>query len=209
MVAPFSEDRFPIDLAFGSMGGPERRTEIVTLGSGKEERNQRWRRSRRRYDAGYGVKTLDELHAVTAFFEARRGPLQAFRFKDAADWKSCPPGQVISATDQRIAVGDGVETVFAIYKQYGESADAYQRRIDKPVKDTVVVAVDGVEDTNVSVNALDGEVRFETPPADGADITAGFEFDVPVRFDTDHLATSLAAFDAGELPSIPLLEVLL
>lgn len=209
MVTAFSEERFPIDLAFGSVGGPERQTEIVTLGSGKEERNQRWRRSRRRYEAGYGVKTLDELHAVTAFFEARRGQLQAFRFRDAADWKSCPPSKTPAADDQRIGVADGQQTDFPLFKQYGLGASPYLRRINKPVLNTVTVAVDGVVDSSVAVDVENGVVTFATAPANGAEITAGYVFDVPVRFDTDRLAISIAAFDAGEVPSVPLLEVLL
>ena len=74
-------------------GGPERRTEIVTLGSGRERRNARWAHARRRYDAGYGVTTLDALHEVIAFFEERRGRLYGFRWRDRADWKSCAPSQ--------------------------------------------------------------------------------------------------------------------
>ncbi|MEL6751345.1 MAG: DUF2460 domain-containing protein [Pseudomonadota bacterium] len=209
MIAPFSEERFPVDLAFGSTGGPERQTQIVTLGSGREERNQRWRRSRRRFEAGYGVKTLDELHAVLAFFEARRGQLQGFRFRDPLDWKSCPPAQQPTALDQVVGRGDGVKTSFELSKSYGTGADTYVRRIDKPVLGTILIAVDGVASVTATADPIAGKIGFPVAPADGAEITAGFAFDVPVRFDTERLSINLAAFDAGEMPSVPLLEILL
>ena len=91
MPADFHEVRFPLDVALGSRGGPVRRTEIVTLASGREHRNGRWSDSRRRYDAGLGIRTVDALHAVVAFFEERRGRLYGFRFHDRVDWKSCAP----------------------------------------------------------------------------------------------------------------------
>ena len=52
-----------------------------------------------------------------------------------------------------------------------------------------------------------GEVMFTSPPADGALVTAGFEFDVPVRFDTDRIESSVGGFSAGEIPSVPVVEV--
>ena len=90
-MTDFHEVRFPLDLSLGSRGGPQRRTDIVTLASGREHRNVRLTHSRRLYDAGLGVRTLDALHAVLVFFEGRRGRLYGFRFRDRVDWKSCPP----------------------------------------------------------------------------------------------------------------------
>lgn len=206
----FHDIRFPTAIAFQSSGGPERKTEIVTLGSGFEQRNAVWANSRRRYDVGYGVKTLDDLHTVIAFFEARMARLYGFRFRDFADCKSCPPGQTPSATDQALATGDGAATTFALQKTYASGASGWVRRIAKPVAGTLRIALDGVE--QVSGFTLDdgtGIVTFAAPPADGAAITAGFEFDTPVRFDSDRLAINLANFAAGEIPSIPLVEVLL
>jgi uncharacterized protein (TIGR02217 family) len=206
----FHDIRFPTAIAFQSSGGPERKTEIVTLGSGFEQRNAVWANSRRRYDVGYGVKTLDDLHTVIAFFEARMGRLYGFRFRDFADCKSCPPGQTPSATDQVLATGDGAATAFALQKIYSSGPTGWVRRIAKPVAGTLRIALDGVE--QVSGFTLDdgtGIVTFAAPPADGTAITAGFEFDTPVRFDSDRLAINLANFAAGEIPSIPLVEVLL
>ncbi len=205
----FHEVRFPASVSFGSMGGPERRTEIVTLGSGREERNTPWAHGRRRYDAGLGLSTLDELHGVIAFFEARRGRLHGFRWKDHLDCQSCAPLGVVGAGDQVIGTGDGVRTAFQLVKTYGDAGGSYQRPILKPVAGSVRVAVDGVElGAGWSVDAATGLVTFDAAPGAGAGVTAGFAFDVPVRFDTDRLSISLAAFRAGEAPDIPVVEIL-
>ncbi|MGY6708365.1 MAG: phage distal tail protein, Rcc01695 family [Rhizobiaceae bacterium] len=208
----FHDVRFPAGVAFGATGGPERINEIVLLTSGFEQRNQRLADSRRRYDAGTGIRTLDDLHAVLSFFEARRGSLFAFRFRDPFDFKSCRPGEAVSPHDQPIGTGDGVRTVFQLIKGHGGGAEAYERPITKPVAGTVRVAVGGVERASpgdFAVNHLTGEVSFAAGavPAAGAAVTAGFEFDVPVRFDIDQIAVSLAAFEAGQIPTIPLMEV--
>jgi len=208
----FHDVRFPTGVSFGATGGPERINEIVLLTSGFEQRNQRLADSRRRYDAGTGVRTLDDLHAVLSFFEARRGSLFAFRFRDPFDFKSCRPGEVVSPLDQPIGTGDGERTVFQLVKRHGEGADAYERPITKPVAGTVRVAVGGVEmasPADFSVDHLTGEVIFApgAVPGAGAAVTAGFAFDVAVRFDIDQIAVSLAAFEAGQIPTIPLKEV--
>ncbi len=201
--------RFPASVSFGSMGGPERRTEIVTLGSGREERNTPWAHGRRRYDAGLGLSTLDELHGVIAFFEARRGRLHGFRWKDHLDCQSCAPLGVVGAGDQAIGTGDGVRTAFQLVKTYGDAGGSYQRPILKPVAGSVRVAVDGVElVAGWSVDAATGVVTFDAAPGASVSVTAGFAFDVPVRFDTDRLSISLAAFRAGEAPDIPVVEIL-
>ncbi len=202
----FNEIRFPTAVAFHSTGGPERKTEIVTLGSGFEERNAVWANSRRRYEAGYGVKSLDDLAAVIAFFEARLGRLAGFRFKDWGDFKSCAPGATPSPLDQPIGTGDGHATGFALAKTYASGPSSWTRAIAKPVAGTVRIAVAGIERTSgFGVDATTGLVTFTAAPT-GA-VSAGFEFDTPVRFDTDRLAINLADFAAGEVPNIPLVEI--
>lgn len=203
----FHEVRFPAPLSVGSSGGPERRTEIVTLKNGFEERNSPWAHSRRRYDAGLGVRSLDDLAEVIAFFEARRGQLYGFRWKDWTDFKSCRPSRAPSPLDQRLGVGDGARREFALVKVYASGGMEYARPIAKPVQGTVVVALDGVATEAVSVDYTTGRLRFQEAPAEGVAVTAGFEFDVPARFDMDRIATSLAGFAAGEVPSIPVVEV--
>ncbi|WP_293808078.1 DUF2460 domain-containing protein [uncultured Bosea sp.] len=208
----FHEVRFPLDVARGARGGPERQTQIVTLASGREVRNSRWAHSRRRYDAGLGIRNLDALAAVVSFFEERRGRLHGFRWRDQLDWKSCLPSQQPAATDQVIGVGDGVTAVFQLCKAYGAGASAYSREITKPCDGTVRVAIDGVElaASAFSCNLAIGQVAFAAgsipPPA--AVVTAGFAFDVPVRFDTDAIEVDLSAFAAGEIPRVPVIEII-
>lgn len=205
----FDDIRFPTTISRGATGGPERRTEIVTLGSGAEERNSRWTDSRRRYNAGFGVKSLDDIHAVIGFFEERRGRLHGFRWKDHADFKSCPPRQAVSALDQAIGTGDGVTASFQLVKRYGAGLRDYVRPITRPVAGTVAVAVDGVVTPNAGVDHLTGIVTFLPGfvPLAGQAVTAGFEFDVPVRFDTDRLEVNLTSFAAGEIPAVPVVEI--
>ena len=209
----FHEVLFPVAVSFGATGGPMRRNEIVLLTSGHERRNARFAGSRRSYDAGTGLRSLEDVHEVVAFFEARRGSLHGFRFRDPFDMKSCRPHETPASTDQTLGAGDGTTAVFQLSKIYGEGADAYRRAIAKPVAGSVRVAVGGIEqlaETQFSVDHATGSVTFLPGhlPADGAAVTAGFVFDVPVRFDTDRLTVSLAGFRAGQIPTIPLIEIL-
>lgn len=205
----FHEVRLPARLAFGSTGGVERRTEIMTLGSGYERRSTPWAQGRRRYLIGANLRSLDDMAALTEFFEARRGRLYGFRFRDFADFKSCAPGAVVSAADQVLGTGDGGRTRFDLVKRYGEGEDALERRVRKPVAGTVRVAVAGAEldAGGFAVDAATGEVTLAVAPPVGAAVTAGFEFDVPVRFDADRIEVTLESFDAGRMAAVPLIEV--
>jgi len=181
-MTSFHETRFPTNISLRSSGGPERLTRIVSLASGHEQRSTPWAQSRRHYDAGYGVRSINDIHAVIAFFEARMGRLIGFRWKDWTDYRSSPPSTEPTPLDQRI------------------------RPITKPVEGTIRVAINGTE-TTATLDSATGLIEFAAPPAQGAEITAGFEFDTPVRFDTDRLDIDLAGFEAGAIPSIPLVEV--
>ena len=204
----FHEVRFPDDISRGARGGPERRTQVVELASGDEERNASWANSRRRYDAAYGIRRADDLAAVIAFFEARGGRLYGFRWKDWADYKSCLPSQTPAATDQSIGTGDGTTTDFLLVKVYASGSQTWTRTITKPVAGTVLIAIDGTEATSGwSVDTTTGLIAFTAAPASGAAITAGFEFDVPVRFETDTLDVTLDIERLGSITSIPLIEV--
>lgn len=212
MPASFHEVLFPLDIALKSAGGPERRTDIVTFGSGREERNARWAHSRRRFDAGYGVKTFDALQQVVAFFEERRGQLYGFRWRDRLDHSSAAPAANISPLDQALGTGDGARATFQLTKTYGSTYAPYTRTISKPVPASVRVAVAGSEVVSGSAftcDSITGVVTFLPGhiPASGAAVTAGFLFDVPVRFDTDYLEVDLSAFAAGAIPKIPLVEI--
>jgi uncharacterized protein (TIGR02217 family) len=204
----FDEVRFPTDISLGASGGPERRTDIVQLASGFEERNSTWANSRRRWDAGYGVKTLDDLSKVVDFFEARMGRLYGFRWRDGMDFKSCRPSAQISAADQALGTGTGAGASFQLKKAYTSGGRTWLRTITKPVRGAVKVAVAGaekIEGTDFTVDYATGLVTINATLA--AAITAGFEFDVPARFDTDKLEISLEAFKGGSIPQIPIVEI--
>ena len=136
----FHDIDFPLSLAFGASGGPTRQTEITELASGAEHRNSPHAHSRRRYNAGLGIKSLDDLSTVIAFFEARRGSLFGFRFRDPVDHLSCAPTDMPSPTDQNIGTGDGETTRFMLVKNYGDASASYARPITKPVISSVPVS---------------------------------------------------------------------
>lgn len=206
----FHEVRFPANLSFGSVGGPERRTEVVALTNGFEERNTPWADARRRYDAGVSLRSLDDIEELIAFFEARQGQLHEFRWKDWADYKSCRSSATVGFEDQLIGVGDGVKTGFQLLKIYSSGPAAQVRRITKPVAGTVRVGLQGdevLEGVQYTLDVTTGIITFGTPPTVGEQVTAGFEFDVPVRFDTDKIQVSVASFQAGDVPQVPVVEV--
>jgi uncharacterized protein (TIGR02217 family) len=206
----FHEVRFPASLSFGSVGGPERRTDIVTLANGFEERNTPWAHSRRRYDAGLGMRSLDDIETMISFFEARQGQMYGFRWKDWSDYKSGSATADVDHGDQVIARGDGERTEFQLVKTYSSGGVSAVRPITKPVLGTVSLGLDQDamrEGVDYEVDLACGVVSFVAPPPEQVEITAGFEFDVPVRFDTDKIQTSVASFQAGDVPNVPVVEV--
>lgn len=208
----FHEVRFPTNISLGATGGPERKTDIVALASGREQRNAVWANSRRRYDAGYGVKGPDDLHAIIEFFEARNGRLYGFRWKDWTDFKSVAPKVAVTAADQLIGTGNGSLAAFQLMKTYASGGSSWTRTIMKPVSGTVLVSVNGVAKTpglHFTVSTVTGIVTFtggHIPPA-GHAVRAGFEFDVPVRFDSDYLPITLEHANAGDIANIPIVEL--
>jgi len=206
----FHDVRFPASLSFGSIGGPERRTDVVTLTNGFEERNAPWAHSRRRFDAGLGLRSLEDIETLIAFFEARSGQMYGFRWKDWSDYKSSSAGKDITFHDQQIAMCDGVTREFQLLKTYRSGGHLYQRPITKPVAGTVKLGLDQEEmqegvDFTLDINS--GRVTLGLAPEQGRALVAGYEFDVPVRFDTDRIQTSVASFQAGEAPTVPVVEI--
>lgn len=199
----FADVRFPIALGREASVMPEFSTAIVTTANGNEQRNADWADARLRFDAGPGVRGEAELEELIAFFRARRGAAVAFRFEDPFDHSSAAMTGVPQPTDQLIGEGDGAQTDFALVKSY----DGQVRRITRPVSDSVRVAIDGVELAGGWLLGARGVVSFDEPPAPGAAVTAGFRFDVPVRFADDRLEINRATFLAGAAPSVPLIEV--
>lgn len=195
----FVEVQFPVDIAYGSSGGPEYATDIVASQSGYEQRNVNWEQARARYNVAHGVKTKAQLDALIAFFRARKGRAHGFRFKDWTDYQ---------ATTEALGTGDGVTTQFQLVKRYVSGAVTELRTITKPVSGTVQIYKNAVlQSSGVSVNTTTGVVTFTSPPAIGQAITATYQFDVPVRFDTDKLSASLDAYGIHSWLDIPLVEV--
>jgi uncharacterized protein (TIGR02217 family) len=207
-MAGFHEVRFPTGISFGSTGGPGRRTDVVTLRSGSEERNSIWANSLRKYDAGYGVKSAADLANIIAFWEERRGRLYGFRWQDPLDHQSSSPGNPVTAADQSIGTGDGATKIFQLSKTYGSAFAPWTRTIAKPVLGSVLVALAGIpQGAGWSLDATTGLVTFAAAPAAGVAVTAGFQFDVPVRFDADQLTINMSHFQAGQIQSIPVVEI--
>lgn len=210
----FLDMTFPRSIAAGVVGGPERRVDIVALSSGDEERNARWKHSRRSYDAALGIRSVDDLAKVIALFEEAGGQLHSFRFRDWSDyWSGETVNLAPTETDQVLGLGDDAKTDFQLVKSYGVLAP-YARPVTKPVPGTVKVALDDIpQASGWSVNNLTGVVSFVSPPGPSVKVTAGFLFDVPVRFDTPRIATDMAYFSeeeergVGTIPEIPLIEV--
>jgi len=206
----FHEVQFPANLSFGALGGPQRRVDVVTLANGFEERNTPWAHSRRVYDAGLGLRSLDDVEAVIAFYEARYGQMYGFRWKDWSDYKSAIPSAEIDRGDQQIALGDGITTQFQLIKTYRSGGHTYARPITKPVAGSVILAVeqdDKQELIDYTIDNTTGVITFFDAPDPDTRVFAGYEFDVPVRFDSDSLLTNIASFHAGQVPDIPVREV--
>ncbi|NIJ39313.1 uncharacterized protein (TIGR02217 family) [Sphingopyxis panaciterrae] len=197
---------FPLAIGREALVVTEFSTQIISSPSGHEQRASEWAEARMRYDAGPGIRSESDVRALSDFFRARRGAARAFRFRDPFDCSSADGGGVPSAIDQWLGVGDGSRRQFALVKYYG-SGDAVQARaIRLAVNGSVRVSVGGVETAAFAMTEA-GEVLLDAAPAAGAAVRAGFLFDVPVRFAEDRLEASRATFLAGEIASVPLVEV--
>jgi len=203
-VQAFDDVDFPLALGRDASVTPAFSTAIVTTAAGAEQRNADWADARMRFDAGPGVRSEADIATLLAFFRARRGAARAFRFRDPFDFSS--GGETPSPTDQALGLGDGVTTGFALAKLYGGD-DPQVRPITRPVAGSIRVAVGGVEQAGGWTPMPGGRIVFDTAPASGTAVTAGFLFDVPVRFEADSLEVSRSTFLAGEAPSVPLIEV--
>jgi len=200
LITNFIEERFPEDISMGSSGGPNFNTNIVSVNSGFEQRNINWSESRASYNVRHGVKLLDQMRNLVAFFYMVRGKAIGFRYKDWLDF---------SAVGESIAQGDSVQLSFQLVKNYtfGIGAVSYVRQIYKPVAGTASVYVDGILDNTAIVDSTTGLINFVVAPGLGAIITADFEFDVPVRFDTDNFNSSFDSATIQSWDAISLIEL--
>ncbi len=195
----FHEIRFPDDIAYGASGGPEFATTIVTMASGFEQRNINWQAARGRWDVASGLKNQTQLDTLLAFFRGRKGRAHGFRFKDWSDFR---------ATGQLIGTGDGTNKTFQLVKNYTSGAGSESRIIKKPVSGTAKIYLNGVQLTSGwSISSSTGIVTINTAPGNGVPVTADFEFDVPVRFDTDRMAVTIEFFNLHQWSGIPIVEI--
>jgi uncharacterized protein (TIGR02217 family) len=199
----FHDEIFPLAIGLRANGGPRFSTIVTESASGHEHRNIQWSQARRHYDAAPGVRSEADVAKLLRFFEARQGRAFAFRYRDPLDDSSAIFGEVPTAQDQLLGVGDGVRVQFPLIKHYGQAS----RRITRPVANSVLVAINGVNKATGWTVSEFGIVSFASPPAAGAPVTAGYRFDVPVRFEDDNLDVSLASYRAGEMRTVPLIEV--
>ena len=195
----FVEIQFPADISYGSSGGPTFSTDVIEAFSGFEQRNINWSAARARYNVAHGVKTQSQLDELIAFFRARQGKAIGFRFKDWMDYQ---------AVAQNIGTGNGSQTVFQLTKKYTSSVTV-TRIIKKPVNNSALkIYLNAVlQSSGYTVNYTTGAVTFTTAPGSGVAVTADFEFDVPVRFDTDQLDAAIDDFGTRSWSDIPLVEV--
>jgi len=206
-VNAFDDVRFPLAIGQGASVSPGFSTNIVTTISGHERRNSDWADARLEFDVGPGIRSEAELRDLIAFFRARRGAAKAFRFRDPYDHSSNKMVGEPVPTDQLLGTGDGQRTEFQLVKSYGDIAgEPQKRRITRPDPDMLQIAVDGQLAVGWSLGVA-GTVVFDNPPAVGSAITAGFLFDVPVRFASDQLTVNHATFLAGDIPEVLLVEV--
>lgn len=195
----FVEIQFPADISYGSSGGPTFSTDVIEAFSGFEQRNINWSAARARYNVAHGVKTQSQLDELIAFFRARQGKAIGFRFKDWTDYQ---------AVAQNIGTGNGSQNVFQLTKKYTSSVTV-TRVIKKPVNNSAlkIYLNAALQSSGYTVNYATGTVTFTTAPGSGVAVTADFEFDVPVRFDTDQLDAAIDDFGTRSWSDIPLVEV--
>lgn len=204
----FHDVRFPTDISYGSVGGPEFSTEVVELGSGREQRNINWAYSRERWNVAYGIKRIEQLNELLRFFYARRGRAHGFRFKNHNDYQ---------AGVQELGTGDSSQDEFQLVNNYDDLGGGFTRKITKPIADSVQVFIDGVEQIDSSGDPVGWSIDNETGiitfdasvlPASGEVVSASFDFDIPMRFDTDYLPVTLETYLAGSA-NVPLVELFL
>jgi len=199
--------RFPEAISFGSAGGPTWNTNIVITDSGAEVRNQRWSYPRHEYDVAFGIKDRQDMEDLLSFFHVVAGMAVGFRYKDHIDYKSCKVDETVNSSDCVLSTAaDGTSTSYQIYKTYTQGSYTRSRKILKPISSAVVVSVNGSVTTAFTVDTTLGKVNFSAAPTAGHVIKAGFEFDVPCRFNTDSLSVNLDDYKVGSA-QVPIIEL--
>ncbi|WP_426267866.1 DUF2460 domain-containing protein [Sphingomonas sp. LHG3443-2] len=202
-VEAFRDVTFPLEVGNNATVEPCFSTTIATSPGGFEYRNVDWQQARLRFDIGPGLRSIEDLQDLLAFFRSMRGNATAFRFRDSTDYSSAGMTGRPGVSDVLLGIGNGKQLRFELVKAYG---DGEVRRITRPVLGTIVVSLNGSA-TNAWELADGGVIELVEPPAAGVEVRAGFLFDVPVRFEEASLRISRKTYLAGELASVPLVEV--
>lgn len=191
----FFECEMPRSIGLVPTGGDEFNTTVNPGIGGDEQRNKNWSRARRRFMLAFNGKDFEYYKLVRAFFLNVGGMADAFRMYWPLDSQ---------ATGETIGTGDGVITAFQLKKSYSVGSRSYSFTIKKPITadvetfdgtfltNTVKVYDNGVLKTlttDYTVDSTTGIVTFVTAPVTGHLITADCQFHIPVRFDTDSMAS--------------------
>lgn len=188
-------------ISYGSSGGPTFKTFVFRGDSGREGLVAGWEKVKARYDLQYAMRDMADYDAVRNMFYNCRGRARGFRFKDHSDY--------IATDEPCLGAVDGVNTTFKLQKRYTSGALTFDRRIFKPVAGTLSVKKNG---SNAGFSAFDtttGSFTIVGTPTGGDVITATFQFDIPVRFDTDQMSVSREGHELLTWGSIPLVEIIL
>jgi uncharacterized protein (TIGR02217 family) len=198
-MAAFHEVQFPPAISYGASGGPGYLTTVVATASGHEHRNANWAAARGKWDVASGLRDRAHVAELIAFFRARKGRAHGFRFKDWTDYQ---------ATAQVLGTGNGSQTAFQLIRNYSNGGVIEARTITKPVAGTIIIYRDGVmAASGVLTSTVTGLVTFEAAPAAGVIVTADYEFDVPVRFDTDQMNVTIETYNLGTWAQVPIVEI--
>jgi uncharacterized protein (TIGR02217 family) len=208
MPGSFDDVLFPLAIALNSVAGPEFSTDVTETAGGYEKRNQNWSAARLRFNVATGVRDRADYELLLAFFYGRAGRARGFRFRDWSDNKSGTLTGTPSHTDQSLGTGDGANQFFQLRKGYVSGAVTYLRKITRPVAGTVKIGLGGINQTSGwTVNNSTGLITFAAPVANGVAVTAGYQFDVPARFDIDRLEPASILTDIIQLPELPVVEI--
>jgi len=217
----FHELSFPVNPTVGSDGGPGFDTAVMVMDSGQERRIQRRTQAQHWFNAAFHIRSLADISLIRDHYLRVSGVSDGFRYSDSGDMDSTTLGRTwgddsppaITNIDQVLTPsGDGSLTTFQLIKTYGSGTATYVRTIKKPVAGTTVVAIDGVNQASGwTIDTTTGVITFSVAPAIGEVVSAGYQFDVPVRFgeQVDQvLRTVIESFGHGSVPAIPMIELM-
>ena len=216
----FIDEYMPEEVpGYPCVSAPRFSTDIRVTAGGRENSNQNWEHPLHRFILPEGIRDTDTVNGLRAHWFVMAGPHHHFPWRDPLDKASIDHvpnlpdatlAALVSRTDQPLGTGDDFTDRFQLAKEYTVGAETYTRTIHLPVLSTVLIAADGVlvPSSDYTVSRPGGEVLFDTPPADNAVLTAGFMFDVEVRFESDDaFEAAVRTWQAAGFADLTLVEV--